>query len=48
MVYKKFNLLIDVSGMPNMYTIIKGEREYIYEKTIVVLWNNFINELSFC
>lgn len=29
MVNIKLNLLIDVTGMPNMYAYIKGERVYL-------------------
>ena len=29
LVYKDFNLLIDVTGMANMYTCSKGERVYL-------------------
>ena len=36
MVYKKFNLLIDVTGMPSMYTINQG-RESIFMKKVLLL-----------
>lgn len=41
MVNINFNPLIDVTGMTNRYTIIKG-REYIYEKSHVVIWDIFV------
>ena len=40
MVYTKLNLLIDVMGMPTMYTINQGEK-VLYEKIGVVDWYHF-------
>ena len=42
MVYIKLNLLIDVMGMPTMYTINQGEK-VLYEKIGVVDWYSFFN-----
>lgn len=45
MVNIKFNPLIDVSGMPNMYTIIKGER-VLYMKRVLLLLSMVFSMLS--
>ena len=45
MVYIKFNPLIDVVGMPNMYTIIKGER-CIFMKRVLLFFGIVLSTLT--